>query len=73
MGVGRPKNQAMANLLFFDLETTGVLYWKNGIRLKRSQIEELAMNDGFESVDQFFAWFNKDWKGKIIHWTDLKY
>jgi len=36
-------------------------------------IEVLAINDGFESLEQFFAWFNKDWSGKIIHWTDLKY
>lgn len=45
----------------------------DGIRLKRTQIEELAINDGFESAEQLFAWFNKDWEGKIIHWTDLRY
>lgn len=33
----------------------------------------LAQNDGFDSIDEFFKWFNKDWKGSIIHWTDLKY
>ena len=33
----------------------------------------LIENDGFEDVDQFFNWFNHDFKGKIIHWTDLKY
>lgn len=38
-----------------------------------TEVEILAKNDGFESVDQFFAWFNKDFTGKIIHWTDLKY
>lgn len=36
-------------------------------------IEKLAINDGFESLDQFFAWFKKDFTGKIIHWTNLKY
>lgn len=36
-------------------------------------IEELAINDGFETVEDFFAYFNKDFTGKIIHWTDLKY
>lgn len=53
-----------------------VKHWEvivDGIALKGPQIEELAINDGFDSVDQFFAWFNKDWKGKIIHWTPLKY
>ncbi len=33
----------------------------------------LAQNDGFESVDAFFEYFNEDFTGKIIHWTDLKY
>ena len=36
-------------------------------------LELLAKNDGFLSVDQFFAWFKKDFTGKIIHWTGLKY
>ena len=33
----------------------------------------LANNDGFDSLYQFFDWFNKDFTGKIIHWTNLKY
>ena len=37
------------------------------------RISELAINDGFDSVEAFFEYFNKDFKGKIIHWTDLKY
>lgn len=36
-------------------------------------LKALAINDGFDSVEDFFAYFNKDFKGKIIHWTDLKY
>lgn len=31
------------------------------------------MKYGFDSVKDFFRYFNKDFKGKIIHWTDLKY
>ena len=41
--------------------------------LSPSKVEELAINDGFDSVDDFFEWFNEDFTGKIIHWTDLKY
>lgn len=37
------------------------------------RIESLAINDGFDSVEDFFSWFNKDFTGKIIHWTNLKY
>ena len=36
-------------------------------------METLAKNDGFDSVEQFFQWFNSDDKIKLIHWTDLKY
>lgn len=36
-------------------------------------IDQLAKNDGFDSVEDFFTWFNEDFSGKIIHWTNLKY
>lgn len=35
--------------------------------------EKLAINDGFDSVHDFFEWFNEDFEGKLIHWTNLKY
>jgi len=41
--------------------------------LNETEIEVLAKNDGFNSVVDFFSWFNADYSGKIIHWTDLKY
>jgi hypothetical protein len=36
-------------------------------------VRELAINDGFDSIEHFLQWFDKDFTGKIIHWTDLKY
>jgi len=36
-------------------------------------VDLIAKNDGFDSTEDFFNWFNKDFTGKIIHWTDLKY
>lgn len=36
-------------------------------------LEDLATNDGFDSVEDFFKYFNNDFKGKLIHWTNLKY
>lgn len=42
--------------------------WING-----GVLENLIFNDGFDSVEQFFKWFNEDFTGKIIHWTELKY
>lgn len=36
-------------------------------------LKKLARNDGFDSVSDFFKWFNHDFEGKIIHWTDFEY
>ncbi len=45
----------------------------DGRQLTSGEITSLAFNDGFSGTDMFFEWFNADFKGKIIHWTDLKY
>lgn len=37
------------------------------------EIYRLAINDGFETIDQFFEYFNEDFEGQIVHWTKLKY
>ena len=36
-------------------------------------LTQLAHNDGFETMEDFFSYFQKGFSGKIIHWTDLKY
>lgn len=41
--------------------------------LSYKEVETLAINDGFNSIVDFFAWFNEGYTGKIIHWTNLKY
>lgn len=41
--------------------------------LNAKAINELVKNDGFVTPEDFFEWFNKDFTGKIIHWTDKKY
>lgn len=41
--------------------------------LSDSEKEDLAINDGFESLSQFFEYFTEEFEGKLIHWTDLKY
>jgi hypothetical protein len=43
-------------------------------KLGPSEVVRLALNDGFDSTDDFFRWFSKtETDLKIIHWTDLKY
>lgn len=45
----------------------------NNICLTSSEVQELALNDGFDTVEAFFEYFNEDYVGKIIHWTNFKY
>jgi hypothetical protein len=45
----------------------------DGRMLDDDEIEKLAYNDGFKSLIEFYWWFADGFKGKIIHWTDLKY
>ena len=33
----------------------------------------LAKNDGFDDVNWFYRWFEEDFTGKLIHWTDYRY
>lgn len=33
----------------------------------------LNINDGFKTLYAFYKFFNKNFKGKIIHWTDFRY
>lgn len=41
--------------------------------LEINEVEKLAQNDGFDTIEDFFDYFDKDFTGKIIHWTDLRY
>ncbi|AVR47228.1 hypothetical protein C7S20_19315 [Christiangramia fulva] len=45
----------------------------DGKRLSTVELSRLAINDGFPDVFSFMHWFQGNWKGKLIHWTDLKY
>jgi hypothetical protein len=45
----------------------------DGNKLHPEKVDELAQNDGFDTVEEFLQFFNEDFSGKIIHWTDLKY
>lgn len=50
-----------------------ISYIDNHVFSDENKLKELAQNDGFDTVEAFFEYFNEDFKGKIIHWTDLKY
>jgi hypothetical protein len=42
-------------------------------QIDKEKMLQLAQNDGFDTIEDFFAYFNEDFQGKIIHWTDLRY
>lgn len=70
---------AEVGLLYRQVQVTigdyvNIASFFNG-KLYRSfpKLNELAINDGFESVEAFFEYFSEDFTGKIIHWTNLKY
>lgn len=50
-----------------------MVVWIDGRSLDKDQISSLARNDGFESIWAFAEYFDKDFDGKIIHWTDYIY
>lgn len=41
--------------------------------LPKEEIIKLAINEGFDSVEDFFNRFDSDFEGKIIHFTDFRY
>jgi len=45
----------------------------DGFPIGWEKIGQLIKNDGFDEKIDFFRFFKKDFKGKIIHWTDLRY
>jgi hypothetical protein len=45
----------------------------DGIKLNFRESQQLAVNDGFENLNEFSAYFNTNFTGKLIHFTDFKY
>lgn len=45
----------------------------DGRKLTESEVQQLAWNDGFDNLVDFWMWFADGFKGKVIHWTELRY
>lgn len=45
----------------------------DGRRIDLFEIAILSQNDGFESINDFFKYFNTSTTKKLIHWTNKKY
>jgi hypothetical protein len=48
-------------------------YFIDFLKLNEDMIEDLAKNDGFDSVTDFWKWFDQDMSGQIISWTGKLY
>lgn len=62
-----------AHSYYFTEKDTWATVQVSGSYLSKKQIDELAINDGFTSKEDFFQWFATDFGGKIIHWTNKRY
>ena len=60
-------------VILLDGKTLTATFNHCQINFLSTEIEQLAFNDGFDSVKDFFKYFDKNFEGKIIHWTDFKY
>lgn len=65
----------VSELLFPNVAKNGCLpkVYIDSIEIGVNAIISLAKNDGFNSFVDFFRWFDHDFAGKIIHWTDFRY
>lgn len=89
-----PKMHVFAELICKSVEHVSIHAAKNSKRLSitvsangktqlltHEVVEEIAKNDGFESVEQMRDWFFpcetpeliQSWHGVIVHWTDKRY
>jgi hypothetical protein len=59
--------------VFIDDQSFACVNFEKKEMIVTGKMLELAQNDGFDTIEDFFAYFNKDFTGKIIHWTDLRY
>jgi len=55
------------------LEFWPIEVWIDSRKLSDDEICELARNDGFDSLDDFKKYFNGEFEGQIVHWTDKRY
>lgn len=56
-----------------ELTISGLDVSIDGIRIESLQKKELAVNGGFESVEQMLDYYGDSYSGTIIHWTKKKY
>lgn len=56
-----------------DIVIDGKYITIDGRLLSDNDVIQLAKNDGFDNVGDFYKFFNSYFAGKIIHWGNIKY
>ena len=61
--------------IYINPEGRTIMFDYSGISIfyKGEDCIHVMGNDGFDSADDFWNWFDKPFSGVIIHWTDFKY
>ena len=50
-----------------------VQFHEDGTTTDWGIMHDLAINDGFDNIEDFAKWFDHDFTGQIIHWTNTRY
>jgi hypothetical protein len=58
---------------YSNLVSTGPAVFIDYELLDKEKLVALAINDGFGTVEDFFYYFNEEFSGNLIHWTDQCY
>ncbi|KVV16118.1 hypothetical protein [Flavobacterium sp. TAB 87] len=59
--------------IFINDHSFGSVKFDDSNLIVTGEVLALAHNDGFNTITEFFDYFNEDFKGKLIHWTDMSY
>ena len=57
----------------FEIDASEVFIDRYNILNRVGTLSGLVKNDGFEFIDQFLQYFNENFHGQILHFTELKY
>lgn len=75
-GIGEVKAIQYA-IINAQLQRIFIMDEKNGLGHSRellgTDLADFVLNDGFDSIDQFWKFFTQSKTYKLIHWTDFKY
>lgn len=68
-----PELQTCISVQYIGINPAEKTICVDGKMLNEVDIYNLARNDGFDSLDDFWSWFKADFYGQIVHWTDKRY